>query len=86
MQEAAEAIGISLAAARARLFYAKAALRRSPILKLSRRHRFRNQICNAFRPLEAGRFLNSRLVSARLAIKDIYLVLPIISRMAFFST
>ena len=50
MREAAEAIGISLAAAKGRLFYAKAALRRSPILKLTRRHRFRNQICNAFRP------------------------------------
>ena len=50
MREAAEAIGISLAAAKGRLFYAKAALRRSPLLKLTRRHRFRNQICNAFRP------------------------------------
>ena len=34
MQEAAEAIGISLAAAKGRLFHAKAALRRSPTLKL----------------------------------------------------
>ena len=50
MREAAEAIGISLEAAKGRLFYAKAALRRSPLLKLTRRHRFRNQICNAFRP------------------------------------
>jgi RNA polymerase sigma-70 factor (ECF subfamily) len=50
MREAAEAIGISLAAAKGRLFHARAALRRSPILKLTRRHRFRDQICNAFRP------------------------------------
>jgi DNA-directed RNA polymerase specialized sigma24 family protein len=33
IRETAEAAGISVAAAKARLFHAKAALRRSPILK-----------------------------------------------------
>jgi RNA polymerase sigma factor (sigma-70 family) len=37
MQETADAMGISLAAAKARLFHAKAALRKSPILKMMRR-------------------------------------------------
>jgi len=39
MQETADAMGISLAAAKARLFHAKAALRKSPILKMMRRRR-----------------------------------------------
>lgn len=43
MRETASAMGISLAAAKARLFHAKAALRRSSVLKLMRR-RAGNQI------------------------------------------
>ena len=47
MQETAEAIGISLAAVKGRLFHAKAALRSSPILKLTRRHRHRSECGDA---------------------------------------
>jgi len=45
MREAAEAIGISLAATKARLFYARAALRSSPILKLTRSPQFSGPDC-----------------------------------------
>lgn len=39
MQEIAQAMGISLSAAKARLFHAKGALRKSPIVKMMRRRR-----------------------------------------------
>jgi len=39
MKEAAREMGISVAAAKARLFHAKAALRRSPVLKMMQRRR-----------------------------------------------
>ena len=39
MRETAKLMGISIAAAKGRLFHAKAALRRSPVLKLARRSR-----------------------------------------------
>jgi RNA polymerase sigma factor (sigma-70 family) len=39
MRETAKAMGISVAAAKARLFHAKAALRRAPVIKMMRRRR-----------------------------------------------
>jgi RNA polymerase sigma-70 factor (ECF subfamily) len=44
MQQTAEIMGISVSAAKARLFHAKAALRRSSVLKLMRRPRAANPI------------------------------------------
>ena len=59
MQEAAEAIGISLAAAKGRLFHAKAALRKSAILKLTpvpskRKRSVSTEIHVTSTPAEAG--------------------------------
>lgn len=45
MRETAEVLGISLSAAKARLFHAKKALRRSTIGKLVDRHRFAGKFC-----------------------------------------
>ena len=45
MREAAEVLGISLSAAKARLFHAKKALRRSAIGKLLDRPRFAGKLC-----------------------------------------
>jgi len=56
MQETAEAIGISLAAVKGRLFYAKAALRRSLILKLTRSPGF---TCPDCKPVFAGFYAKS---------------------------
>jgi DNA-directed RNA polymerase specialized sigma24 family protein len=41
MKETAQILGISVAAAKARVFHAKAALRKSPRLKLMKRIRLR---------------------------------------------
>ena len=53
MRETAEALGISLTAAKGRLFHAKKALRRSLITKLADLPRFVDRLC-VFRPGLAG--------------------------------
>jgi hypothetical protein len=57
MRETAEAIGISLAAAKGRLFHAKNALRRSMIPKLARQPRFARRT----RVLPAGQWLTGNI-------------------------
>jgi len=64
MRETAEAIGISLAAAKGRLFHAKNALRRSLIPKLVHRPRFASGF--VFCPQENG----SRRANARIRFND----------------
>jgi RNA polymerase sigma factor (sigma-70 family) len=55
MRETAEAVGISLAAAKGRLFHARVALRRSLISKLVRRPRFAGKLVTCARDSGAGR-------------------------------
>ena len=59
LQETAEVLGISLAAAKGRLFHAKKALRRSVITKLVDQRRFAGRLCVAPGTRGAGRHPNT---------------------------